>query len=173
MIDRDHARLMARYNQWMNAKLYDGCASLDDAARKEDRGAFFKSIHGTLNHLIYADIIWLKRFTGGSLDGLDPDAGPFDDFDALRARRVALDAELLAWIETLTPEWLAADFSYYSMAYKGRFTRPAWTLVVHLFNHSTHHRGQITTLLTQRGVDIGATDLPLLPALVDAYPIRS
>ncbi len=74
MIDRDHARLMAQYNQWMNEKLYAASAQLTDAERKQDRGAFFESLHGTLNHLLYGDLAWLCRFTGRALDGLDPNA---------------------------------------------------------------------------------------------------
>ena len=81
----------------------------------------------------------------------------------MRARRVALDRELIDWVEAITPDWLAADLTYYSRASNASFTRPAWTLVVHLFNHQTPHRGQATILLTQAGVDIGVTDLPALP----------
>lgn len=172
MITREHALLMADYNRWMNAKLYAAAAQLDDAQRKQDRGAFFKSIHGTLNHLLYADLAWYYRFTGQSLAGLDANAGLYDDFAALHSKRIVMDEELCAWAGSLTPEWLAADFTYYSQAYAGHFTRPAWSLVVHLFNHETHHRGQVTTLLTQLGLDVGATDLPLLPRLVEAYPVR-
>jgi len=163
MIDVEYARLMARYNRWMNQQLYRHCAALSDQTRKQDRGAFFKSIHGTLNHLLYGDIAWLYRFTGRALDGLDPHAGLYDDFVALSQRRATLDEELIAWVETLDAQWLAADFDYYSQAYRQRFTRPAWTLLVHLFNHQTHHRGQITTLLRQLGIDPGITDLPMLP----------
>ena len=154
---------MAQYNQWMNEKLYAASAQLTDAERKQDRGAFFESLHGTLNHLLYGDLAWLCRFTGKPLDGLDPNAGLYDDFQTLRARRVELDRELIDWVETITPDWLGADLTYYSRASRASFTRPAWTLVVHLFNHQTHHRGQATTLLTQAGVDIGVTDLPALP----------
>lgn len=154
---------MAAYNRWMNGKLYACAAQLSDAQRKEDRGAFFKSVHGTLNHLLYGDLAWLYRFTGRSLDGLDPAAGLYDDFERLQQRRLELDAELSDWAANLTPQWLAADFTYYSQAYAAHFTRPAWLLVVHLFNHETHHRGQITTLLSQLGVDVGATDLPVMP----------
>ncbi|GAC1629557.1 MAG: DinB family protein [Nevskia sp.] len=173
MIDREHARLMARYNQWMNAQVYDAAARLDDAQRREDRGAFFKSIHGTLAHLIDTDTAWLHGFTGRSLDGLSPNAALHGDFEAMRARRAELDAELLAWAATITPDWLAADFTYYSQISARHFTRPAWVLVTHLFNHETHHRGQITTLLTQLGLDVGATDLPLLPefAGADSAPV--
>jgi len=163
MIDLAYARMMTRYNRWMNQRLYAHCAGLSDAARKQDCAAFFKSIHGTLNHLLYGDLAWLYRFTGRTLEGLDPRAGLYDDFADLSRRRAELDEELIAWAESLDAHWLAADFSYYSQAYGQRFTRPAWTLLVHLFNHQTHHRGQLTTLLSQFGIDPGITDLPMLP----------
>ena len=160
---------MARYNRWMNQRLYAAAAQLSDAQRREDRGAFFKSLHGTLAHLIWGDRVWLARFTGQSIEGMSPKAGLEDSFDALRARREALDAELLAWVDGLRPEWLAADFRYFSLALQAHFTRPAWTLVTHLFNHQTHHRGQVTTLLMQFGIDPGITDLPAEPELSAAY----
>lgn len=173
MIDREHARLMARYNRWMNQRLYAAAAGLDDAQRRADRGAYFKSVHGTLAHLIWGDRIWLHRFTGRAIDALHPKAGLDDPFDALCSQREALDEELLAWVEGLTPDWLAADFRYFSVALQGWFTRPAWTLVTHLFNHQTHHRGQVTTLLMQLGIDPGVTDLPVEPELSAAYRVTS
>jgi uncharacterized damage-inducible protein DinB len=163
MIDIDYARSMVRYNRWMNQRLYACCATLSDEQRRQDRGAFFKSIHGTLNHLIFADQAWLNRFTGRSLEGLNPDVALQDSFEKLSARRAELDEELAAWVETVQAEWLAADFSYFSKAYNSTFTRPAWLLVTHLFNHQTHHRGQLTTLLSQCGIDPGVTDLPVTP----------
>lgn len=174
MITREHAQLMAEYNRWMNAKLYAAAATLTDAERKADRGAFFKSIHGTLVHLLVADLAWYYRFTGRSLDGLRAEAARCEDFAHLCARRAAVDIEIEAWAATLTPDWLAADFTYYTMADGAKYTRPAWLLVTHLFNHETHHRGQVTTLLTQLGVDVGATDLPVLPRLAARYgdPVR-
>lgn len=168
MIDRDYCRLLVQYNAWMNAKLYAAAAQLTDGQRREDRRAFFKSIHGTLNHVLYADLLWLYRFTDRPTVELHPDDGLADEFSVLRTRRTALDAELSTWVETLSADWLSADFSYFSKAYGAHFTRPAWTLVVHLFNHQTHHRGQLTTLLTQLGVEPGVTDLPLVPALARA-----
>jgi uncharacterized damage-inducible protein DinB len=169
VIDREHARLMARYNRWMNQRLYEAAACLSEAQRREDRGAFFKSIQGTLNHIVWGDRIWLNRFTGQPIEGLNPKAGLDDPFETLRARRAALDEELLSWVEGLSSEWLAADFRYFSVALQGWFTRPAWTLVTHLFNHQTHHRGQVTTLLMQFGIDPGVTDLPVEPELSAAY----
>lgn len=163
MITSTYCALMARYNQWMNRKLYAACAQLSDAQRKQDRGAFFGSIHGTLNHLIYGDTAWMRRFSGRPLDGLHPRMEFHPELEALRAMRDIFDQEIIAWAEQLSPEWLAADFTYTSMADGTTRTRPAWVLVTHLFNHQTHHRGQITTLLSQFGIDVGVTDLPAMP----------
>jgi uncharacterized damage-inducible protein DinB len=165
MLSPDYCRLFTAYNAWMNDRLYAAAATLGDAERKADRGAYFKSIHNTFNHLLYGDTAWLYRFTGRPLDGLAPGATLHEDYAALRVRRAELDAELKDWVETVTPEWLAADFSYYSQISRTSHVRPAWTLVAHLFNHQTHHRGQITTLLSQAGVDPGITDLPMVPEL--------
>lgn len=162
MISREHALTLARYNRWMNEKLYAACAGLSDAERKAERGAFFGSIHRTLNHLLVGDLIWLSRFTGSSREGLHIDRPLHDAHEALQVHRCQTDEALIAFAGGLRPEWLAADFEVHSSAY-GVYRRPAWLFVIHLFNHQTHHRGQITTLLSQQGIDIGATDLPVLP----------
>jgi len=162
MIDRRYAITMAAYNHWMNTKLYDCAARLSDEQRRQDRGAYFKSLHGTLDHIISGDTMWMHRFTGRSIDDLSI-AGRSDAFAGLRAHRESLDAEITAWAATLEPTWLAADFAYYSKAYAAHYTKPAWLLVSHFFNHQTHHRGQATTLLMQFGIDPGATDLPAMP----------
>ena len=168
MISTDYVRTMARYNAWMNGKLYAACERLDDAQRKQDRGAFFRSLHSTLNHILWGDYTWLGRFTqGGPLESAYPKAAIgtdlFDDWEALKAARSAMDADILAWSEHVDADWLAADFSWYSGLSKAVRTRPAWLLVAHLFNHHTHHRGQATTLLSQLGIDPGDTDLMLMP----------
>lgn len=165
MITLDYARLMARYNRWMNENLYAASAKLTDAQRKEDRGAFFKSLHGTLEHLMWADLAWMYRFTGRSIDGLDPKSPRFADFETMQRERIALDGEIDRWVETITPEWLASEFRYFSKAYDRHFEWPAWICLTHFFNHETHHRGQVTTLLKQYGVDPGVTDLPMMPGL--------
>jgi uncharacterized damage-inducible protein DinB len=167
MITPAYAQRMAAYNRWMNGKLYAAAAGLSEAQRREDRGAFFKSLHGTLNHLMYADTAWLYRFTGRSIDALDPKRELFADFAAMRAARTALDVEIQFWAEGLTEDWLREPFSYYSQVLGRSLTRPAWLLVTHLFHHQTHHRGQATTLLTQFGADVGVTDLPGMPDLVE------
>lgn len=162
--------LLASYNQWMNRRLYDAAATLPDETLAEDRGAFFGSVLGTLNHLVVADTIWLKRFASaadapGVLAALDDtpmptalDAMPYPTLSALRARREWLDALILHWMDTLTLTQLSSRLTYTST--KGTtFTRSVEGLLTHLFNHQTHHRGQVTTLLSQAGVDVGVTDL--------------
>jgi len=156
---------LARYNRWMNDKLYGLAATLSDDTRKRDCGAFFKSIHGTLNHLLLADRVWLARFTGvtipadcmgpGGIRSLDQEL--YGDFEQLRRERVRTDDELSAWISGLTHERLAAPLVYMRRGEKQE--SPLWWAVAHVFNHQTHHRGQITTLLMQQGCDPGVTDL--------------
>jgi uncharacterized damage-inducible protein DinB len=155
-------QLMARYNRWMNRKLYAICANIADADRKKDLGAFFKSIHGTLNHLLYGDRAWMGRFTGQpfvTVIGQEL----YADFAELRRERENTDAAILTWSENLDPQWLAADFTYTSSVDGKTRVLPAWMLVTHLFNHQTHHRGQVTTLIKQLGHDPGETDIPWMP----------
>lgn len=159
----DYYRTMARYNQWMNEKIYACCAQLSDGDRKADRGAFFKSIHGTLNHLLYGDRVWMGRLSHQpySYPRLGQDL--YADFGELRQARIEMDAALIGWVATFTPAWLAQPFAYTSNIDRQARLLPTWLLVTHLFNHQTHHRGQVTTLLCQLGVDPGPTDLPWLP----------
>jgi uncharacterized damage-inducible protein DinB len=163
MLDRDYVRLMSEYNLWLNDKVYTACAALPDAERKLDRGAFFKSIHGTLSHLLWADRANLSRLLKWELEIGKPSDVLFDDFDALLRERKRLDALLLEWAQNLEEGALAAAFEVRSVAYKRRRSMPLYLLVVQVFNHQTHHRGQLTTLLSQLGIDIGSTDLPFSP----------
>ena len=155
---------LARYNGWMNGKLYAVAATLSDEARKRDSGAFFKSIHGTLNHLLLADRVWLARFKGVTVPAefMAPGIRSLDqelyaDFEELKRERGLTDDELAVWVSELTPERLAAPLVFMRRGQKQEF--PLWWAVAHAFNHQTHHRGQITTLLTQQGCDPGITDL--------------
>jgi uncharacterized damage-inducible protein DinB len=153
--------VMATYNQWMNQKLYNACADIPNVDRQSDRGAFFKSIHGTLNHILVGDRIWLGRFTQQPFVAkLDEEL--YRDFSELRTERERLDLVIIDWVQQLTPDWLNADLAYTNSS---GFTRtlPHWLLVTHMFNHQTHHRGQLTTLLNQIGYESGVTDLPAMP----------
>ena len=168
----ENYQLLARYNGWFNARLYDACARLDDHARKTDRGAFFGSIHVTLNHLVWGDTMWLGRFWAQDAscqqaltpellnlpDGARYETVLFEGFDALRSHRVRLDAAIERWVNELP-----ADFPRRTMRYSNTKgvarEHPMWQAMTHFFNHQTHHRGQVTTLLVQAGIDVGVTDL--------------
>jgi uncharacterized damage-inducible protein DinB len=156
---------LARYNRWMNENIYNAAASLDDEARKRDVGAFFKSIHGTLNHILVADRIWLGRFTGATFPATDLGPGGisaldqelYSDFEELRRERARTDDELTAWVAELTTERLAQPVVFIRRGVRQEV--PLWWTVAHVFNHHAHHRGQVTTLLMQQGRDPGVTDL--------------
>lgn len=169
----DHIRLMATYNTWMNEKIYQAAMTLSPEALAADRKAFFGSILGTLNHLVVADTIWLKRFSAHPAnyvalaaisDLLQPtslDQMLFAEIEALAQRRNLLDGVIEAWSREITEVQLDHMLSYANM--KGVVAQKNFfSLLMHFFNHQTHHRGQTTTLLVQAGVDCGATDLLLL-----------
>ena len=149
---------LATYNHSMNSRLYDVCAPLSDDERRRDRRAFFGSIHGTLNHLLLGDRIWLGRFTGTpfEVDGLNQEL--YEDFSELRRERDKTDSEIIGWAETLTNEKLISSFEFTSLVKPRTRKCPLWVTVTHFFNHQTHHRGQLTTLLSQLGIDYGVTD---------------
>lgn len=161
--------LMASYNTWMNAKMYAAAGRLPAADLAADRKAFFRSILGTLNHLVVADTIWLQRFATHPARhaALDPvrtlpppsslDQLAFEDFAELSEHRRRLDAIIEDWAAALTDEDLTHVLRYTRR--DAGFARGMSGLLLHFFNHQTHHRGQVTTLLTQAGVDVGVTDL--------------
>jgi uncharacterized damage-inducible protein DinB len=154
---------MAAYNAWMNENIYNGCAGIPDADRKKDMGAFFTSIHGTLNHLVVGDMAWMSRFQKTALPPYKMNAIVYENFDDLWAARRKLDADITAFAAGLTDDAIAAPFRFISMTYNREITGDMWMFVMHMFNHQTHHRGQITTLMKQCGVDPGPTDLPVMP----------
>ncbi len=171
MIDRDHCQLLANYNRWLNQRLYAVCADLSEVEQKRDRGAFFGSIHSTLNHILYGDLAFLSRFTGDPAEVPPLGVDLYDNFAELQAARWALDDRIANWAAALTADWLAANLTYTSRVDGRVRTVPRWVLVTHMFNHQTHHRGQVTTLLSQLGLDLGTTDLPFMPGFeVDEQP---
>jgi uncharacterized damage-inducible protein DinB len=166
----NHTQLMARYNQWMNTKVYEAAGRLPAAELGRDRQAFFGSVLGTLNHIMVGDIVWLKRLgthpaAHRSLDVVREMQQPASldeivhrDLAGLQSVRKALDAVILAWAAELTQADLDHVLDYRNM--KGVAQRKLFgSLVLNLFNHQTHHRGQATTLLFQAGQDVGVTDL--------------
>ncbi len=154
---------MSSYNRWMNERLYACCAGLTDEQRKRDVGAFFKSIHGTLNHLLLADRMWFSRFTGERFIVRSLADELYAEFSDLARERVATDAAIERWVQGLSAADLAGELHYVGIAKPVPRHYPFWFALVHMFNHQTHHRGQLTTLLMQLGIDPGATDLISLP----------
>jgi uncharacterized damage-inducible protein DinB len=168
-----HICLMATYNEWMNAKIYEAAGSLTDDELSADRKAFFGSILGTLNHLVAGDTVWLQRFARhpASHLALHPilqrppptslDQLLYPNIRELSAQRVWLDQMIVEWSRSIVESDLDHVLSYASM--KGvPADKDFYGLVMHFFNHQTHHRGQVTTLLSQAGVDVGDTDLVIL-----------
>jgi len=164
MISLDYVNRMTRYNRAMNERLYECSARLSDAERREDVRAFFKSIHGTLNHLLLADRIWMGRFTGNPITATSLAQELYADFDELRRERARTDDAIAAWVAGLTEEALAGTLRYTSIVNPAPRETPMGFAVAHFFNHQTHHRGQLTTLLFQRGIDPGVTDFLWLAA---------
>jgi len=153
-----HFQMMARYNRLANQRLYDCCAGLSDAERKKNRQAFFKSIHGTLNHIMVGDRNWMTRFEGGTAPSTGLDAILYDDFDELRAARGREDERIERFTSGLSEEFLDGEIAY--MNNEGRSYRdPIRMLLAHLFNHQTHHRGHVHAMLSQAGVVTPVLDL--------------
>ena len=158
-----YAETMARYNRWMNERLYEACTQLTDDQRKRNVGAFFQSVHGTLNHILLADRTWLARFAGEPVLYTSLNQELYSDFSDLQRERKQDDARIVAWAKTLTPDDLACPLRFTGIASPESRTYPLGLVVTHFFNHQTHHRGQVTTLLSQHGIDPGVTDLLRLP----------
>ena len=158
-----HVQTMAAYNRWMNDKLYAACAELSDEERKADRKAFFKSIHGTLNHILLGDRVWFGRFIGKPVVVKSLDKELYADFPTLRAERASTDQDIEGWAQGLRDEQLAGKLRFTSIVRPQPLEFDLWVLVAHFSNHQTHHRGQVTTLLSQLGRDYGVTDLMWMP----------
>lgn len=162
--------LLAAYNANMNRKLYDAAARLPAHELAAERGAFFGSLLGTMNHLVAGDTIWLMRFAlhPGNLASLAALRGAAipadlrqrygDDLPSLQVHRTRLDGIITALAAELRPEHLEATLTYRNSR-GNEYRRHFGSLLLHFFNHQTHHRGQASTLLTQAGFDIGVTDL--------------
>ena len=155
-----HYRMFGQYNAWANARLYDAAAVLSPEQFNADRGAFFKSVKGTLNHLLVTDRIWQKRFTG---EGEAPDrldAILFERLDDLRMARIAEDARIIRYVDGLDEADIAGIIRYRRVSSPEQFEQPLAPALAHWFNHQTHHRGQVHALLT--GLAGGAPELDLL-----------
>jgi uncharacterized damage-inducible protein DinB len=158
----------------MNERLYALATQMSDEERKLDRGAFFKSIHGTLNHILLGDRVWLARFASSGhafatfkdrvlppgVAALDDEL--YSDFTTLTQERNKTDLVIEAWMAELDDAILNSMLRYKRMNGEAH-EHPFWLVLTHFFNHQTHHRGQVTTLLMQSGRDPGVTDFIALP----------
>ena len=164
MIERLFPTIMAAYNSEMNRRLFAAAQQLTDEERRADRGAFWHSIHGTLCHQLWGDRIWMALFAGWPRPDLpmkDSDS-LHDRFEALADARVDADRRIEQWAGAISQEWLDAQSSWYSAAAGRELRKPNKLLVVHFFNHQTHHRGQVHAMLTAAGRQTGDTDLFLV-----------
>ncbi|MGD9739485.1 MAG: DinB family protein [Bauldia sp.] len=144
-----HFRMFAAYNRWANRKAYAAAGALPDADYRADHGAFFGSVHRTLNHLLVADRIWLRRFTGEGVTAPTLDTILHDDFASLDAARQTEDDRIIAFVAGLDDARLAAEIRYAPISTPDRtIVQPLQEALAHFFNHQTHHRGQVHTLLT-------------------------
>ncbi|OAP40568.1 diguanylate cyclase [Sinorhizobium glycinis] len=147
----DHYRMFADYNRWANRLLYAAAAELSEAEYREDKGAFFGPLHATFNHILAADRIWMKRFTGQGEAPTRLDAILHEDLTALTAARMAEDERIIAWVDSLDEERLNAHFTYSPLTMPGKITQRVAPTLAHFFNHQTHHRGQAHATLTALG----------------------
>lgn len=152
-------KMFADYNRWANTLVYGAAAELTDAEYRENRGAFFGSVHATLNHVLTADLIWMQRFTGQGDAPTRLDSILYGDLAGLRAARDLEDERIRDWVDTLDDEALARTFTYTPVSRPGAVTQPLWPALSHLFNHQTHHRGQCHMTLTSLGKSSLSMDL--------------
>jgi uncharacterized damage-inducible protein DinB len=141
-------RMFAGYNAWCNERLYDAASRVSDADYRADRGAFFKSLHGTLNHLLVGDRIWMRRFTGAGELPPSLDAILYEDFDALRAARRSEDVKITRYIDRLSESDLVGTIRFRTFVRPQTIEQPLSPALDHFFNHQTHHRGQAHALLS-------------------------
>lgn len=146
-----HLAMMADYNAWANKRLYRMASQLTDEQYRRDVGAYFKSLHGTLNHILVADLIWMHRLTGTGDRPARVDAIVFDDIPSLSAARQQQDERIIRFVESLSDAQLEEMFEYRTLDGTPQ-KQPRREILAHVFNHQTHHRGQAHAILTALGV---------------------
>ncbi|MEO1638232.1 MAG: DinB family protein [Pseudomonadota bacterium] len=165
MITPEYCQTMARYNAWQNDGLREMIPAMDRDDLYEDRGAFFGSIMETLNHLLWGDTLWISRFDRGAGPAVPPEEhkeiAPTPAVWA--AERFRMDARITLWAQSVSAIDLVGDLTWYSGFAKREITKPRALCVMQLFNHQTHHRGQVHAMLTALGQKPNDTDLPFMP----------
>ncbi|MEL7213282.1 MAG: DinB family protein [Pseudomonadota bacterium] len=165
MIDRDYCVMMARYNQWQNRNILSTLDGLSPEELKKERGAFFGSILGTLNHILWGDHMWMSRLEGTEAPKIDAKAGleMTPTLAVWGAERFRMDGHILLWAEGLKTLDLTGDLTWYSGVFDRELTKSRALCIVHMFNHQTHHRGQVHAMMTQAGLKTAGTDLAFNP----------
>ncbi|MEM8793786.1 MAG: DinB family protein [Pseudomonadota bacterium] len=154
-----HFRMMAAYNAWANARLYTAAQVMSDEQFRADLGAFFGSVMATLNHIMVADLLWLARFRGQPSPPLTLDQILHEDLNELTAARKVLDEDICRFVESVSEEALEDDFTYRTASTNQEITQNMGSALSHVFNHQTHHRGQVHAMLTRVTGDAPALDL--------------
>ena len=168
MITPAYLRRMARYNRWQNENLYGAADTLGEAARRQGRGSFFGSIHATLSHILWADKLWMSRLSDWQKPGvgISSSTSLIDDWSALRTERGRADDKFIAWADKSEQSDIDGDLHWYSGAMGRDMVQAKAICIMQVFNHQTHHRGQVHAMLTAAGAKPGDTDIPFMP---DAY----
>ena len=156
---------MAHYNRWQNQSLYGAADGLDATARQSDRGAFFGSIQATLSHILWGDSVWMSRFDNWESPEINiPNSVNFaPDWEAQKAARITADQRFLDWSIRVTSDDLDGDLTWYSGSLASDVTKSRSLCIVHMFNHQTHHRGQVHAMLTAAGAKPNDSDLFIMP----------
>lgn len=165
-----HFQMFAAYNRWANTIVYDAAGELSPEELSRDTGAFFGPLIGTLNHILVADRIWMKRFTGEGQAPAALDTILFADFGKLRAAREAEDRRIADYVEGLTEKALAGRFTYMTVTDLRTVSQRLAPALAHFFNHQTHHRGQAHAILTSLGKPSLVLDLIYFQRTEDGRP---
>lgn len=166
MITKDYVVMLARYNAWQNRQIIEAIAGMKKAELIKDRGAFFSSIQGTLNHILWADWAWLSRLCSD----VPPPAPPPEDWLTItksaadwQEQRHSTDGRILMWAQTLSHMDVLGDLTWFSGLMNAHTKAPKALCITHMFNHQTHHRGQVHAMLTAAGRTAPVTDIVFMP----------
>ncbi len=166
MIDSEYLRNLSRYNQWQNIEIFHAVNTLDNDQRNHDHNAFWGSIMGTLSHIYWADQIWLSRLNiiDAPNVGLKESATYIFNWNDLKSKRKTLDTILIDWCDAFEEGPVKGNLKFFSGVLQKNVETPLSIVFTHLFNHQTHHRGQVNALLSLHGIKTGDTDLFLMPS---------
>ena len=152
-------QLLANFNTWTNMKIFSACKELNDTEYKKDRKAFFSSIHGTLNHLLVVDRAYISRIEGIDHDLKSLDQILFKSLHQLEEAKIKEDKRLVDLVNSLSEKSIRKKITYKGFE-TGNTTYTINTILMTLFNHQTHHRGQIHNMLSQAGIKPPQIDIP-------------